>query len=173
MTIKNTAPVQAGEPCRLSGELRQARLHELLHYNPETGLFTRKGRIAGSRDNRGYWRVGVAGSVSAAHRLAWFYVYGEWPSGPLDHINGDRLDNRIANLRIATPAQNAANVARWRGNTSGYRGVVYHRQCGKWQAQIGGRQRRYLGLFDDQREAHEVYHAEMVALFGEFVRAPS
>jgi hypothetical protein len=90
--------------------LTREQLKEALDYNPDTGLFTWKklpkaahrkkvGEIAGSHDEKGYIRIGINGTVYKSHRLAWLYVYGQWPSKIIDHVNGVNDDNRISNLR--------------------------------------------------------------------------
>jgi hypothetical protein len=100
--------------------LTAERLRELLDYDPETGRFIwrkdhptakhiKAGSVAGTKNGRGYWVIGVAGAKYVAHRLAWLYVTGEWPAHLVDHENGDRLDNRFANLREATDSQNNFN----------------------------------------------------------------
>ena len=87
-----------------------------LNYDPETGIFTWKsgrgrggtwtaGGIAGGPDGHGYWRISVKRVRRLAHRLAWLYAFGVWPNKQVDHINGDRTDNRIANLRLASNAE--------------------------------------------------------------------
>jgi hypothetical protein len=106
--------------------LTAERLRELLHYDPDTGVFTwlrvkgrrvRVGALSGKANGGGYFQIGVDGRIYYAHRLAWLYVHGEWPVASIDHVNCDRCDNRLANLRPATKAQNAAN-ARKRTDTS-------------------------------------------------------
>jgi hypothetical protein len=90
---------------------------EQLDYNPETGEFRWKvprngvivGAKAGTDCHDGYISIRIFGKRYMAHRLAWLHHYGEWPIGGLDHINGQRWDNRIVNLRLATPKQSAAN----------------------------------------------------------------
>lgn len=100
-------------------------------------------------DARGY-RVGaLGGRYLAAHRAAWALLTGEWPRGPIDHINGDRSDNRFCNLRDATAAENARNAGRRRDNKSGRTGVYWasDKQC--WGASIRFERRiRHLGFFD-------------------------
>lgn len=98
------------------------------------------------------------------HRIAWKLMTGEEPPGTIDHINGDPLDNRWANLRAATPVQQLGNQRLHRTNTSGHRGVHPHKS-GKWVAQIG---RKYLGLFDTPEVAASVYEAAAREKFGEF-----
>src|SRR5205085_9675180 len=83
-------------------DLTAQRLRELLHYDPQTGSFTRRsdGRVLGCKSKHlGYWIVGVSGGQYYAHRLAWFYTHGRWPEGHIDHINCDKTDNRLENLR--------------------------------------------------------------------------
>ena len=107
-------------------------IKDILSYNRETGIFTwiqptyrrgKPGDIAGCINSSGYWRIPYMGRYYMAHRLAWFFEYGEWPEGPLDHINRDRLDNRISNLRKATTADNVRN-AKNKGARTGVKGVV-------------------------------------------------
>jgi Demerecviridae HNH endonuclease len=121
---------------------------ELLEYNPETGEFrwsralsgrngkARRGAIAGSLHSGGYIEIGIAGQRYFAHRLAWYFVHGVWPRDEIDHINTDKTDNRIANLREATSQQNHWNCGPRRRNASGIKGVYWdkRRQC--WQAGI-------------------------------------
>jgi hypothetical protein len=93
------------------------QLLEQLQYDPETGIFRWRfargylpaGRLAGSRRKGGYLQVGFGGRTHTAQRLAWFYVHGTWPANHIDHINRNRSDNRIANLRDVSPKRNAAN----------------------------------------------------------------
>lgn len=89
----------------------------------------------------------------------------------VDHINGDSLDNRRANLRLATPTENARNARRSAANTSGYKGVTRCRRNGKWEAQIriDGRN-KFLGYFDDLEQAHAAYCEAAIHHFGEFAR---
>ena len=155
------------------------RLRALLDYNPETGEFTwisgrrqgkRQGKRAGCADGRGYLRIEIDGRHYRGHRLAWLHVFGKWPDGDLDHANGDRADNRISNLRSATRSQNAANMRRRRINTSGLKGVSFHR--GKWQARITKHGKaRHLGSFPTAAHAHAAYCAAAREVHGAFWRA--
>lgn len=161
-------------------ELTQARLHELVHYDPDTGIFTRKTARRGMRPSRlpagcvrpdGYVMLTVDGKYYRAHRLAWLYVYGRWPERHIDHINGNPTDNRIANIRGAAPFQNMANSRKPRTNTSGYKGVHWHKVARKWTARIRVRGVSvYLGLFATAEEAHAAYCARALAEKGEFAR---
>lgn len=159
------------------------RVRELLRYEPDTGHFywladvglARVGARAGyvkQAANDGYVYIGIDRGQYVAHRLAWLYVHGDWPSMGLDHINGNRTDNRIDNLRLATVAQNGWNRKAQRSSTSGFKGVTFHRKSGRWQAAIryqGGP--RHLGLFDTAEQAHAAYVDAANRLFGEFARA--
>jgi hypothetical protein len=160
--------------------LTQAELQEYLHYNPLTGVFIwlealsrnmPPGDIAGTNNHRGYRIISIYGRKYQAHRLAWLYTHGTWPKDQIDHINGNGLDNRIANLREATAHQNSSNVKLPKDNTSHFRGVVWHRRVKKWQAQISVRGvTKYLGCFPTPEAASAVYEAKATEIFGEFKR---
>jgi hypothetical protein len=142
------------------------KLRQHLKYDPETGEFTRligcRGRRAGDKagsiDSAGYVQVMIFGKLYRGHRLAWFYVHGEWPKGVIDHINGNPLDNRLCNLRDVTKAANQANRVRpERGNKTGMLGVVKRGES-KFLAFITrGRRQKYLGTFKTADEAHAEY----------------
>lgn len=159
----------------------QEVVKEWLFYEPSTGLFVwrRKprtnrikcGQTAGTHNkSTGYNFIKIpCFQRIGAHRLAWLYVYGEWPTGEIDHINGSPSDNRITNLRIATKSQNAANTrAR---NSSGRKGVHYRPKRRNWVSRItvNGKE-HFLGVFDDPESAHKAYMSAATALFGEFAR---
>lgn len=157
-------------------------LREVLDYDPETGVFRWKqhlsnrrgaGEIAGCVCKRdGYNLVGINGTVYKANRLAWLYVHGEWPPRYVDHINGMTGDDRIANLRLATPAENLWNRGKQKNNTSGYKGVTYHPGTGKWWARINRHGKTYrLGLHKTPEEAHAAYAEAAERLHGDFARA--
>lgn len=144
----------------------QQRLRELLDYDVETGRFVwrqankrvKAGTVAGYVGSDGYVRIRASGTRFLAHRLAWFYVHGTWPAGEIDHINGDRSDNRIANLRDATTSINQQNQrqARTNNRSSGLLGVT--RKRSKWQAQIETNGRNvFLGCYSTKEDAHLAY----------------
>lgn len=125
--------------------LSQAELRSQLHYDPQTGVFTRigrtphknckLGRTLGSKFKNGYLMVTLAGRKYYLHRLAWLYTHGVWPK-EIDHINRDRTDNRITNLREVTRTQNNLNSKLSRRNRSGVRGVSWFARDGLWRASI-------------------------------------
>lgn len=145
--------------------LTQDRLKNLLHYDPDTGCFTwncdrpkcSKGALAGGLCKDGYVMIGIDYNIHRAHRLAWLYMTGAFPDTHLDHINGVRTDNRISNLRLATPAQNQQNQKLRRDSTSKQAGVSWSKQHKKWYAYINvANKRKFLGLFADLTEAISV-----------------
>lgn len=154
------------------------QLHDLMRYDPETGHFTRlvkcgkerRGAIAGTTNKNGYCNIMIGGRLYRAHRLAWFYMTGEWPKGDVDHKNRDRLDNRWENLREATRSQNNAN--RPGGRPHGLKGAFFYKARGRWMSKIDvNRKQIYLGYYDTAEEAHAAYMAAAVHYFGDFARA--
>lgn len=150
--------------------LNQKILKTLFSYDSATGDFTRLvrtsnntkvGEIAGYLRVNGYVEIRINWEPYLAHRLAWLYMHGNWPVEQIDHINGVRNDNRFCNLREATRSQNLQNVFKPSvNNTSGLRGVVYHKRDKKYQAQIrvDGAQ-KHLGSFNTPEEASAAYLA--------------
>lgn len=143
----------------------------LVRYNPEDGSFVRskttgsrwkKGQPAGTIDAHGYVVLNVSGKRVKAHRLAWFIVHGEMPA-LIDHINGDRSDNRIANLRPASRSLNSLNTwdARTSNKRTGLQGVSkISGRSKRWAARIGRNgERIHLGSFATPEEAHAAYVA--------------
>lgn len=157
--------------------LRQERLKEMLEYSPETGVFTWKkssGRVkagakAGWTTHNGYLKIAIDKVEYTAHRLAWFYTYNKWPTEDLDHINGERQNNKLSNLREATRSQNLQNKGKQCNNTSGFIGVSYNKSRGKWDARLKvcGKQ-ICLGLFETAEEASKAYETESSKHFKEF-----
>ena len=152
----------------MSKELTQQRLQEILDYDPETGVFTRKvssggkkaGSIAGSPNVRGYWTVGVDGKYYKAHRLAWLYVHGEWPEGVIDHIDRDTANNAVSNLRDVTQVENSLNVKVRERSKTGVNGVRHHHDGRRFRATFRG---RHLGLFEKFNDAVAARRAAEVA----------
>lgn len=165
---------------RFTGAVQAGRLREIFDYDTETGVFTYKtraarrvqvGDVAGFFNSEGYRRVRFEGRTYAAHRLAWLYVRGERPVGMIDHINGVKDDNRIANLRLASRTENLANSRIFRSGKSAPKGVS-QMQNGKWSARIQkDRESTFLGYFHSQEEAAAAYKKKATELFGNFARA--
>lgn len=138
-----------------------------LVYSPETGEFRwardvstrmKAGAIAGTIGAQGYRAIGLGRRYVKAHRLAFFMVNGREPIGVVDHINGDRADNRIANLRECSQVENGQNSKAPRNNTSGYVGVTWHKGRQKWCASIRHNYRGvHLGYFEDREDAYAAY----------------
>ena len=162
-----------------------AALRELamlaLDYDPSTGIFVWKyrqgdfpgmtdrgrkmfnsrfaGTEAGSIKYDGYLSVRLAGKLHRAHRLAWLITHGDLPD-VLDHINQDRSDNRIINIRLSTFAENSKNAGRQSGNTSGITGVCWFRKPKKWRARIHVNGRNiHLGMFASIEDAKAARNA--------------
>jgi hypothetical protein len=162
--------------------LAHAVLVEMLGYNAVTGQFIWKkptsnrvkiGDVAGQINHQGHRLISVNGTRYAAHRLAWFYVKGVWPSEEIDHINLVKDDNRLSNLREATRNGNCRNVGKKKHNRSGFKGVHRHSLSpNRFVAQItvDGRP-KYLGLFGTPEEAHAAYVKASDFYHGEFGRA--
>lgn len=148
--------------------LTAERLRELLHYSPDTGVFTwteargwpTAGTVAGSKVNNGYIHICIDRHVLGAHRLAWLYVHGRWPSANIDHVNREKTDNRIANLREASNSENQQNTVITKRNKSGYKGVSWMARRSRWLAQIRLHGKvHYLGIFKLPEEAYAAYCA--------------
>lgn len=148
--------------------MTQDELKKMLRYSPKTGEFVwlvaKKGHcagvIAGSLQSRGYLQVGVNGRKYLAHRLAWFYMTGQWPERQVDHRDGERTNNKWKNLRKATPSENGNNRGQQVNNTSGIKGVSWCKNKRKWTARIkvGGTYRNlgYFPVIDDAATAYKV-----------------
>jgi len=153
--------------------LTQARLKELLHYCPDTGVFTwrvspsKKIRIgqkagcvtAGKRTS--YCVIRLDKALYKAHRLAWLYSYGGWPNGMIDHNDGDGLNNKLSNLSDTDSSGNNLNLPRRLDNSSGYIGVGLHAASGKYRARVCRNGARIsLGLFNTSEEAADAVAIE-------------
>jgi hypothetical protein len=147
--------------------LSQSRLQELLCYDEHTGLFTWRihagnrlaNSAAGSLCKRGYLDVSVDGKSYRAHRLAWLYVHGNFPVGVIDHINGNRSDNRITNLRDVTNTRNLLSFRKTNhNNSSGFIGV--NKNHNGWRAEIKVNYKNInLGTYPTKEEASIAYSA--------------
>lgn len=127
------------------------------------------GRKAGFVRKDGYHYVRFRRTEYLSHRLCWELHYGEQPRLAIDHINGDKSDNRIGNLRLATHAQNLQNRGPFRRNVSGYKGVSFNRRSGKFLAAFRHNGEKYdLGYFDNGEEAARAYDAAVSRVHGEF-----
>ncbi|WP_299996878.1 HNH endonuclease [uncultured Cedecea sp.] len=154
--------------------MNESLLLSLLTYHSETGLFTwnvsrgkaRKGKVAGYEMANGYIGIFCNKKLFKAHRLAWFFSYGEMPANVIDHINRNKKDNRIENLRLATTAENLQNRGIQKRNKSGIKGVSKRIGRNSWDVSIGVNGKSvFLGSFKDieladlvAREAREKYH---------------
>lgn len=153
-------------------------VRSLLDYDPSTGVFRWRvrrnqlseiGSIAGNVHPRGYRQIFICGHLLMAHRLAWLHFYGHLPTGHIDHIDGDKGHNAIANLRDATPAQNNWNKGLKANNKSGYRGVCFWKN--RWRAAIKIHGKKiHLGSFGTAGEAGKAYADAARRLHGEFFR---
>ena len=157
-------------------DLTQTRLKPLLDRNPEAGIFIfkisrggkAKGTIAGTQTFNGYRQIAIDGKLYYEHRLAWLYMHGVWPTDQLDHINNDRSDNRLCNLREASQSENNANGLPRVGRI-GLRGAYYIEERRKWLAQIvANYQTIFLGYYDTAEKAHEAYINAAENIYGEF-----
>lgn len=112
------------------------------------------GTPAGIKDGGGYLTTALHGKRLALHRIAWAIVHGEWPEGDIDHINGDRADNRLANLRHVTRAENLRNRAKSSNNVSGIPGVTFYTKYQKWMAKFEYKGRtHFVGYFENKDDA--------------------
>ena len=153
-------------------------LKKVFNYDPDTGVFTRiiavrgmrKGSVAGGFDDRGYQVLGRKGSQYKAHRVAWAWIHGD-SDKLVDHINGIRSDNRIANLRIADICESNMNRKLQSNSTTGFKGVHPNKRSkiNPWKAEIEFNGKwLYLGSFQSPEEAGEAYKQAAIKYHGEF-----
>lgn len=160
--------------------ITQESLKEIFDYDPSTGLFHHRtsrggvwaGSIAGCLDSTtGYVRVRVYGKKYAAHRLAILYMTGESVADGMtvDHINGDRADNRFDNLRICTNAENSCNVKPHKDNPTGFKGI--QERNGKWRVMLGVDYKKvHVGTFPSKEAAARAYDLAATQYFKNFAR---
>lgn len=155
-------------------------LKELLSYDPSSGEFTRLvstssnamcGDTAWHLTSNGYIYIRINGRFFPAHRLAWFYMTGKWPSDEVDHVNGIKNDNRFENLREVTHAQNQWNKGKPKNNNSGFKGVCWHKQTKSWRAKLGFHGKHYQRYFKSKLQALLWLHQMRKKLHGEFAKA--
>lgn len=161
--------------------ISREELRELLNYDPETGIFrwrksinnrVKVGDIPHATAGKGYYTVQIYGQRYYLHRLAFFYMTGEWPKQCVDHKNGVVTDNRWSNLRHASVSQNAWNMRCQTRAASPYKGVWLNKRINRWTAEITvNKKKRYLGSFLTQEEAAFAYQEAAKKLQGEFFRA--
>lgn len=153
-------------------------LLERLAYDEESGVFTwkvRRGRkaypgaVAGSLESLGYRQIGTSGRLYMAHRLAWFYVHKSWPEREIDHINGNRDDNRICNLREASRGENTRNSAIRKDSTTGVKGVSLHRGRYIARIRINGK-RIHIGCFSCLSDAEAAVRSARTRMHAEFTK---
>lgn len=148
-------------------DLTQERVRELFDYDAENGILIRKkdeyGRVVnrpcGHKPiNRGYGEVGIAGKTYKVHRIIWLWYYGDWPVNFIDHINQNKMDNRIENLRDVSNSENIQNTKLYSTNSSSYPGVSFNKHANKFMAYIWiNNKRLYLGYFATAEEAFLAY----------------
>lgn len=152
MQLQTLKAITQGE---VMNNMSQEQVKELYTYNPESGVFERKGRYIGIRkDANNYLRAHYKGKSYSVQRLIWIYMTGNAPSGDIDHIDHDRSNNKWINLREVTRKQNMQNAKRSKASTSGFTGVTWCKQQSQWQAQImiDGKCKK-LGRFNSKIDA--------------------
>lgn len=154
-------------------------IYSYLDYDLKTGIFVWKvktktsnlGDVAGNANWRGYVSIWIAGKQYYAHRLAWAFCNGSWPIGDIDHINEDKSDNRISNLRVASRSENMFNRSCNKNNTSGMKGVVFCKATNRWRAQMMVNKKSVnIGRFKTKEAAANAYMLKAKEIMGEFAK---
>lgn len=164
-----------------NSKITQDELKVRLTYDSLSGKFYWKtvkrysnrvvGDEAGTKSDGGYVVIKIDGTPYKAHRLAWLYMYGEFPKEYLDHANGVVDDNRILNLREATPQENSRNRKIHKNNSTGYKGVSFHKLVGKYKATAMLLNKNVnLGWYDTAEDASKIYQQFTKEHFGEFYK---
>ncbi|ECT8778323.1 endonuclease [Salmonella enterica subsp. enterica serovar Newport] len=152
-------------------------IRDLIDYNPENGVLTAKvnfsgrqaGSVIGSQTWQGYYAFSLFGKKCFAHRLAWLLHYGEWPSQPIDHINGIKTENSIRNLRLCSLSQNQFNKPTQKNNTTGVKGVYWNKRDKRYVASVQFNGKKYsAGHHKDIDSAKEAVMKLREKLAGEF-----
>ncbi|EJY4845936.1 HNH endonuclease [Salmonella enterica] len=152
-------------------------IRDLIDYNPENGVLTAKvnfsgrqaGSVIGSQTWQGYYAFSLFGKKCFAHRLAWLLHYGEWPSQPIDHINGIKTDNSIRNMRLCSLSQNQFNKPTQKNNTTGVKGVYWNKRDKRYVASVQLNGKKYsAGHHKDIDSAKEAVMKLREKLAGEF-----
>lgn len=165
--------------------LTQEYLKSILNYDHDTGVFKWKHRsdipkeinarfssmMTGEKLDHGYRRIVINSKKYYAHRLAWLYVNGYFPKITIDHIDGDKSNNKISNLREATYSQNQCNLGTAKNNRSGLKGVTYDKRQNNWFARIKiNKKQIYLGSYGCPTAAHFAYCRAAKQYHGEYMR---
>lgn len=155
------------------------RLLELVHYDPDTGIFTNKvrrnnispiGKVLGTKNASGHLVAQLDKKMYLLHRLAWFYCFKEWPEDILDHIDRNPENNRLDNLREATKVTNSYNSRLRKDNTSGIKGVYFDKRRNLFYSQIvANKQKTFLGYFETKEAAAKAYSEAAKLAHGEFI----
>jgi len=162
-------------------EITQSELKYHLHYDDKTGVFTWLnplssrvciGQEAGSISrSTGYKVIGIGGHSYRAHRLAFLYMNGCFPESMVDHIDGDRLNNKFENLRPVNKFQNMWNMGSINGSASKFCGVFFEKKIKKWRAHIRfNGKRKHLGVFKNEVDAAKAYDKAALEFHGEFAK---
>ena len=144
-------------------------VRSLLDYDADTGVLRwrisrgrrKVGAVAGTVNKDGYMGISLNATTLVAHRVIWLHVHGTWPKYQIDHINGNKCDNRLSNLRDVPPALNSQNQTKaHKDSKSGILGVRWHPRDKRWIAQLKvGKRHHHLGMFRTAQEAHDAYLA--------------